>query len=45
MALNHLHDEILVDVLPGKVFRGHVQSLAPDTGAVFSVIPPESQAD
>jgi membrane fusion protein, multidrug efflux system len=30
------------DVLPGKVFHGHVQSLAPGTGAVFSVIPPEN---
>ena len=29
-------------MLPGKVFHGHVQSLAPGTGAVFSVIPPEN---
>jgi membrane fusion protein (multidrug efflux system) len=33
---------VVADVLPGKVFRGHVQSLAPGTGAVFSVIPPEN---
>jgi membrane fusion protein (multidrug efflux system) len=33
---------IVADVLPGKVFHGHVQSLAPGTGAVFSVIPPEN---
>jgi membrane fusion protein, multidrug efflux system len=33
---------IIADVLPGKVFHGHVQSLAPGTGAVFSVIPPEN---
>jgi membrane fusion protein, multidrug efflux system len=34
--------DIVADVLPGKVFRGHVLSLAPGTGAVFSVIPPEN---
>jgi membrane fusion protein, multidrug efflux system len=33
---------IAADVLPGKVFHGHVLSLAPATGAVFSVIPPEN---
>ncbi len=33
---------VFADVLPGKVFRGHVQSLAPGTGAIFSVIPPEN---
>jgi membrane fusion protein (multidrug efflux system) len=33
---------IVVDVLPGKTFHGHVESLAPGTGAVFSVIPPEN---
>ncbi len=31
-----------LDVLPGRVFRGQVLSLAPATGAVFSVIPPEN---
>ena len=30
------------DVLPGHAFRGRVASLAPGTGAVFSVIPPEN---
>jgi membrane fusion protein (multidrug efflux system) len=30
------------DVLPGQVFRGHVASLAPATGAVFSVLPAEN---
>ena len=30
------------DVLPGRVFRGHVASLAPATGAVFSVLPAEN---
>ena len=33
---------IVADVLPGRVFRGHVLSLAPATGAVFSVIPPQN---
>jgi membrane fusion protein, multidrug efflux system len=33
---------VVADVLPAKVFHGHVQSLAPGTGAVFSVIPPEN---
>ena len=33
---------VVADVLPGKIFHGHVQSLAPGTGAVFSVIPPEN---
>ncbi len=33
---------VVADVLPGKVLRGRVQSLAPGTGAVFSVIPPEN---
>jgi membrane fusion protein (multidrug efflux system) len=30
------------DVLPGEPFSGRVKSLAPGTGAVFSVIPPEN---
>jgi membrane fusion protein, multidrug efflux system len=34
--------EITADVLPGVRFRGHVSSLAPATGAQFSVIPPEN---
>ena len=33
---------VVVDVLPGKFFQGHVESLAPGTGAVFSMIPPEN---
>jgi membrane fusion protein (multidrug efflux system) len=33
---------VVADVLPDKVFHGHVVSLAPGTGAVFSVIPPEN---
>ncbi|HEV8028196.1 MAG TPA: HlyD family secretion protein [Stellaceae bacterium] len=33
---------VTADALPGHVFRGHVASFAPGTGAVFSVIPPEN---
>jgi membrane fusion protein, multidrug efflux system len=33
---------IVADVLPDHVFHGHVQSLAPGAGAIFSVIPPEN---
>ena len=33
---------IVADVLPGKVFHGRVESLAPATGALFSVLPPEN---
>jgi membrane fusion protein (multidrug efflux system) len=33
---------IAADVLPGEVFHGHVASLAPATGAEFSVLPPEN---
>jgi membrane fusion protein (multidrug efflux system) len=33
---------VAADVLPGRTFRGHIESLAPATGAQFSVIPPEN---
>ncbi len=33
---------IVADILPGRSFHGHVLSLAPATGAVFSVIPAEN---
>ncbi len=33
---------VVADVLPGHVFAGRVLSVAPGTGAVFSVIPPEN---
>ena len=33
---------IEADVLPGQVFTGHVASLAPATGAQFSVLPAEN---
>ncbi len=34
--------EVIVDALPGVVLHGHVGSLAPATGAQFSVLPPEN---
>jgi membrane fusion protein (multidrug efflux system) len=34
--------EIRADVVPGRVFHGHLGSLAPATGAQFSVLPPEN---
>ena len=34
--------EVIADVLPGVTLRGRVASLAPATGAQFSVIPPEN---
>jgi membrane fusion protein (multidrug efflux system) len=33
---------VVADVLPGQVLHGHVASLAPATGAVFSVLPAEN---
>ena len=33
---------IVADVLPGRKFAGRVLSLAPATGAIFSVIPPQN---
>ena len=33
---------IEADVLPGQVLHGRIASLAPATGAVFSVLPPEN---
>ena len=33
---------VVADILPHYVFHGHVASLAPATGATFSVIPPEN---
>ena len=34
--------KVVADVVKAKVFHGHVQSLSPATGAVFSVIPPQN---
>ncbi|QIE87563.1 HlyD family secretion protein [Pseudomonas nitroreducens] len=33
---------IEADILPGTVFHGHLDSLAPATGAQFSILPPEN---
>ena len=33
---------VVADTLPGHVFQGRVVSVAPGTGAIFSVIPPEN---
>ena len=33
---------VVADILPGQAITGHVLSLAPATGAVFSVIPPQN---
>jgi membrane fusion protein (multidrug efflux system) len=33
---------VVADLLPGHVFHGHVASIAPGTGAVFSVLPAEN---
>ena len=33
---------VKVDLMCGKAFRGHVVSIAPATGAQFSVLPPEN---
>jgi membrane fusion protein, multidrug efflux system len=34
--------DVRADVEPGRAFKGHVASLAPATGAQFSVLPPEN---
>ena len=34
--------EVQVDAYPGILFRGHVDSLQPGTGSVFSLLPPEN---
>jgi membrane fusion protein, multidrug efflux system len=34
--------EFTVDAYPGRTFHGHVASLSPGTGAVFSLLPPEN---
>ncbi|MDE2230310.1 MAG: HlyD family secretion protein [Alphaproteobacteria bacterium] len=33
---------VSVDTYPGKTFRGHVQSIGPGTGLVFSVLPAQN---
>ncbi len=34
--------KIKVDAYPGKIFKGHIASFQPGTGAVFSLFPPEN---
>jgi len=34
--------EVRVDAYPGKLFRGHVDSVQAGTGAAFSLLPPEN---
>ena len=34
--------EIRVDAYPGKIFKGHVDSFQPGSGAAFSLLPPEN---
>lgn len=34
--------DVRADVMPGRAFHGRVTSLAPATGAEFSVLPPEN---
>jgi membrane fusion protein (multidrug efflux system) len=36
--------EITIDAYPGRVFRGHVASFSPATGAKYALIPPEPAA-
>jgi membrane fusion protein (multidrug efflux system) len=33
---------VKVDAYPGMVFKGHVDSVQPGTGSVFSLLPPEN---
>jgi membrane fusion protein (multidrug efflux system) len=44
--LAHIHPglpaSVKVDSIPGRVFHGRVVSVAPATGAQFSVLPPEN---
>lgn len=37
-----LKAQITVDAYPGRVFEGHVQGIAPASGALFSLLPPEN---
>jgi membrane fusion protein (multidrug efflux system) len=34
--------EIVVDSIPGHVFRGHVESLSPGAGSTFALLPPDN---
>jgi membrane fusion protein, multidrug efflux system len=34
--------QITVDAIPGKKFRGHIDSFSPGTGATFALLPPDN---
>jgi membrane fusion protein (multidrug efflux system) len=34
--------EVTVDTFPGHTLRGHVQSFAPASGALFALLPPDN---
>jgi len=34
--------DIELDAIPGKIFKGHVESLSPGTGSKFSLLPPDN---
>ena len=34
--------QLVADAAPGRKIEGHVASLSPGSGAIFSVIPPEN---
>lgn len=34
--------EIKIDAFPDKIFKGHVESLSPASGAKLSVLPPDN---
>ena len=40
----HLGDpvEIRVDAFPDRVWRGHVESISPATGAKYALLPPDN---
>ncbi len=34
--------DIIIDAYPGVIFKGHIDSFQPGTGAVFSLLPPQN---
>jgi membrane fusion protein (multidrug efflux system) len=36
------HVDVAVDALPSRVFKGDIESFAPASGALFSLLPPEN---
>ncbi len=45
-ALTHMHPgqrvRVTVDSYPGRTWKGHVQSISPGSGEVFSLLPPQN---